>query len=332
MVAPFNRLSRRLVFVGVLTLSAVIATACSGSDDPSTASTSSTSSADDPSSTPDGSTTTATPDPADSVAKAWGDAWSSAGRSDAMAADIRDVSPAVGDRLVSTLHPERDDGDLADVERSIISTPTITESPDDPSTYIVDDCLLIFPAVAVGQANYYRGTASVDPDSGAVTVETAEPVSITGCIPQPIATAVLDAYDDYWAVVAEISNPPDPTSGRLIEVATGDQRDLLVTNLTDFAARNLVFVDDPTRHPEITEWRNATTVVLLDCQEADVDYGLFDAAGKRQPETPAVDEGEVDLREFTMVLEDDRWKVTDRQGSSDTDCSFAPTEFGVPVV
>jgi hypothetical protein len=45
-----------------------------------------------------------------------------------------------------------------------------------------------------------------------------------------------------------------------------------------------------------------------------------------------VGEGEVDLREFTMVLEDGRWKVTDRQGSSDTDCSFAPTEFGIPVV
>ncbi len=59
------------------------------------------------------------------------------------------------DLLVATLHPEREDADLADVERSIISTPTITESPDEPDTSIVNDCPLICPPAA-GQANYYR--------------------------------------------------------------------------------------------------------------------------------------------------------------------------------
>ena len=186
--------------------------------------------------------------------------------------------------------------------------------------------------MTAGQANYYRGTVSIDPDSGDATVEGVEPVSLTGCIPEQLASEVLDDYSDYWATVTEVSNPPDPTSERLTDVATGDQLALLTTSLTDFAARDLVFVDDPVLHPEIIEWRNATTVVVLDCQEADPNYGLFDAEGNRQSETPAVSEGEVDLREFTMVLEDDRWKVTDRQGSSNTDCSFAPTEFGVPVV
>ncbi|MDE0804228.1 MAG: hypothetical protein OSA99_13020 [Acidimicrobiales bacterium] len=317
--------------VGVLVIAALVAASCSDDDDPS-ATPSATSTTEERASTSAAPTTSEDPDPTQSIAEAWADAWSAAGMADATEADVPLSSAAVGERLVATLHPERGDGELADVAREVTSTPTISASPDGPDTFVVDDCLLIFPPVAAGQANYYRGTASVDPDSGEVTIETVEPASITGCVSKPVAAEVLAAYDEYWDAVTAISNPPDPSSPRLAEVTTGDQRDLLTSSLADFAARDLIFIDDPGRHPEITEWRNATTVVLLDCQEADTDYGLFDAAGNRQPETSAVSAGEVDLREFTMVLEDDRWKVTDRQGSSDTDCSFAPTEFGVPVV
>ncbi len=330
MVSPSLRTTRFRSLAIVTALSVFMAAACSGDDDPTTSST--TDGSDSSTSAPESSTsTTGEPDRASAVADAWTEAWSAAARADATPAAVPGTADGVAERLVTSLHPERADTSTADVSRSVTSTPTVTESPDDPDTYVIDDCLLISPAAAVGEANYYRGTAAVDAD-GAVTIESVEPIALTGCVSESVASDVLEAYGDYWAAVNEFSNPPNPDSGRLAEVASGDQRDLLVRNLTDFKARGLYFVDEPELHPEIMEWRNATTVVVLDCQEADTDYGLFDADGNRQPETPPVAEGEVDLREFTMVLEDSRWKVTDRQGSSDTDCSFAPTEFGVPVV
>ena len=69
---------------------------------------------------------------------------------------------------------------------------------------MIDDCLLVSPPVAVGEANYYRGTATVDPASGEVTIETVEPVSLTGCIAEPVATEVLAAYEDYWSAVTDV--------------------------------------------------------------------------------------------------------------------------------
>lgn len=329
MVSPSSRPKRSRLLHVVAAIAVLAIPACSDAD-PSTSPP--TSRGDSSTSAPESATsTTEESNPSTRIAEAWTDAWVSAARATAAPSDLVGAEEAAAERIVTALHPERVDGTTVDVERSVTSEPEVSQSSEDVDVFVIDDCLLISPPSAVGEANYYRGTATVDA-KGAVTIVSVEPVALTGCVSESIATDVLDAYEDYWEAVTEFSNPPAPGSQRLAEVATGDQRDILVRNLTDFKARGLYFVDDPGRHPEIMEWRNASTVVVLDCQEADTDYGLFDAAGNRQPETPPVAEGEVDLREFTMVLEDGRWKVSDRQGSSDTDCSFAPTEFGVPVV
>ena len=329
MVSPSLRSIKLRSLAFIVTLAVFTAVACSGDDEPTTSSTTDGSSSS--TSEPESTTTTGKPDTASAVATTWTEAWTTAARADAAASDVPGTAEGVAERIVTSLHPERADPATVDVSRSVTSEPNVTESAEEPDTYVIDDCLLISPAAAAGEANYYRGTATIDAD-GAVTIESVEPVSLTGCVSESVASDVLAAYEDYWTAVNQFSNPPDPDSARLAEVASGGQRDLLVRSLTDFKARGLSFVDDPGLHPEIIEWRNATTVVVLDCQEADAGYGLFDADGNRQPDPPPVAEGEVDLREFTMVLEDGRWKVTDRQGSSDTDCSFAPTEFGALVV
>ncbi len=328
MVSPSIHTSnvRRLAVIAAL----IFAAACSGSDSTPSAPTSTAQNLT--TSQPAATTPTSeTPVPAERVAAAWTEAWPAASNSDAQPGDLSDVTDEVADRLIAILHPERADGATAAIDRSVRTSPSVAKSETDPNAFVIDDCLLISPAAAVGEANYYRGTATVDGD-GSVTIESVEPVSLTGCVAADVAADVLDAYQAYWEAVTEISDPPDPDSPLLSEVAIGDQLDLLVRNLTDFESRGLRFVDDPVLHPEIIEWRNAKTVVVLDCQEADPDYGLFDGDGNRQPETPPVADDEVDLREFTMVLDAGKWKVADRQGSSDTDCDFAPTEFGVPVV
>lgn len=316
--------------MAVLLTAALVVAACSGDDGASPA----------PSTSPTGDTSTSTtnstsPSQAEdasiaAVDEAWTQAWTAAAQPGVT--DVANVSAEVGDRLVVTLHPERDDPAADELARTVTNNPTITPG-DQPDTYRIDDCLLITPPVAVGQANYYSGTAAIEKD-GTVTITAVEPESITGCVPTDVANEVLDDYAAYWSGVVRLSNPPAPDDPELARIATGEHLTFLRGVLERLKSDDDFVLDDPVLHPEISEFRDATTIVVLDCQEADVRGGVYDReTGDRQPGQPSSVPGQVDLREITMKRgEDGRWRVIDRQGSTSTDCQFAPTQFGLPVV
>ncbi|MEX2278912.1 MAG: hypothetical protein WEA76_02355, partial [Acidimicrobiia bacterium] len=79
--------------------------------------------------------------------------------------------------------------------------------------------------------------------------------------------------------------------------------------------------------------RSETEVVILDCLEPALDFGLYDlATGERLEDEPLVREGQRNLRSAVMVFRNGEWKVSDLQGQVDFACEFAPTDRGLPSV
>ena len=207
---------------------------------------------------------------------------------------------------------------------------------DHPTTAQVDgglavnDCLFVTPPLTTSGASFYQG--DVDVTDGEAVITGLKAISPTGCIPREINDQLLENYTEYWTGTDEISADLENLDrDRLAELTTGSHRENLTATYESLVPRADQLRNDPTLHPEVMAWRDPTTVVILDCQESDPAYGLY-KDGQRLPDPPPPVPGQVDLREVTMVLEDGRWKVADRQASADTLCEFAPTSFGVPVV
>jgi hypothetical protein len=271
------------------------------------------------------STTEATPTK-DSPADVWVDLWAAATTEGSTAADLKTfATPEVAAQVMTIATIDERN------RRQVLNSPN-----SDPSQTVaestVEDCAFLTPPQAETAANFFRGTGSVD-DTGVFRFHTFEVVSRTGCIPAELNEAVLRDYADYWDGLNEISNPPDPDSPRLAEIAAGEHLANVRRLTAADAAAGRYFVDRPTIHPEVIEWRTPTSVVVLDCAEADPYFGTYDAVtNERIGEDPASKPGQRNYYETTLELDSGRWKVTDRQASADTTCDFAPTSRGLPIV
>lgn len=310
--------------LGAAAIVACLLTASCSSGNSSTGSASSTSTSTSTSST---STTTEAPPAADSPADVWVELWTAATAEGSTAEDLepfatRDVAEQILTIVTIDDHQRRE----------VLNSPNFDPAETVGGGASVEDCAFLTPPQAEAAANFFRGSGTVDAD-GVFRFDGFEVVSRTGCIPAELNEAVLADYEDYWHGLNEISNPPNPDSPRLPEIASGDHLENLRRLTTDDAANQRYYRENPTIHPEVTEWRTATTVVVLDCQETDPAYGAYDQqTDERLATDPPPKPGQRDLREITLAFESGRWKVIDRQGSTDTACEFAPTPLGVAVV
>lgn len=138
--------------------------------------------------------------------------------------------------------------------------------------------------------------------------------------------AYYDAQADFW-------DPPSPNSPLVDQVLAEPQKEFVRQLLEAHQERGVALRGQPTTHPEVIEVRSPTEVVLLDCLEPSLEFGLYDlATGERLPDEPNVTDGQTNLRSAEMVFIDERWKVSDFQGQVDFECEFAPTERGLPSV
>ena len=339
-----------------LITAALLISACSGSDgqslepeatdstttieavadtEPDESSTTATSTTTAPeTTTTDAATTTVAPtttEPApeppapDTVGEVWAAVWAAAAVPGATVEDLADLATAeVADRLLTTLQREGP-------ERSITNMPTIGEPAED-GTVPINDCLIISPPATATAANWYSGTATTD-DNGTTRITSLTPESITGCVPKAVADQVLTDYEKHWTAAAEYWRPADPDNPLVAETLTGGLLELVNGLLVEHQANGWELRRNDERHPEIIEYRSPTEIVILDCQLIGLENGLFvTATGERLPDVPPVAPGTRDARSSVMILEDGNWKNSDRQGSTNVDCEFAPTDLGVPVV
>jgi hypothetical protein len=305
---------------------ALLVAACSGNDGGEIAEPTSSTATSSTGSSTTTSTTTAPPSEAELAVEAWDAAWALATTEGSQAEQLVDAGVATPDAAAQFVAiASLNDTDPA--RREILRHPTTTEVD---GGLAVNDCLFFSPPLTTASASFYQG--SVEIARGEAVVTGLKAISPTGCVPREINDQVLEHYVEYWKGLDEVSeNLKSLNEDRISELTTGEHRDNVLAAARRFAESGDELRDDPTLHPEVMEWRGPTTVVILDCQEADPEFGLY-ADGRRLTDLPAPVPGQLDLREVTMVLEGGRWKVADRQGSANTSCEFAPTAFGVPVV
>lgn len=310
----------------ILVVLALLIAACSGDDGGEVADPTSSTTSSSTSSSSTTSTTTDPPSDAELAVEAWDTAWMLATTEGSRADQLVDAGVATPDAAAQFVAiASLNDTDQA--RREILRHPTTTEVD---GGLAVNDCLFVTPPLTTAPASFYQG--SIDITRGEAVITGLKAISPNGCIPREINDQVLDNYAHYVDGLDRIGR--DLTrldEASLGEIATGSYLEFVKSTHERLAATGDEFRDAPTIHPEVMEWRDPETVVILDCQEADSAYGLY-KDGQRLPDPPPPSPGERDLREVTMELEDGRWKVSDRQGSSDTTCDFAPTSFGVPVV
>lgn len=309
----------------ILVLAFLLA-ACAGDDGGEIADPSSSTTSSSTGSSTTTSTSTTPPTDAELAVEAWDTAWALATTDGSEADQLVAAGVATPDAAAQFVAiASLSDTDPA--RREILRHPTTAEVD---GGLAVNDCLFVTPPLTAAAANFYQGT--VDVAAGSVVITELKAISPSGCIPSEINDQALEDYAEYWMGLDEVSeNLRALDVDRISELATGQHRDNVVAAARRFSESGDELRDDPTLHPEIMEWRDPTTVVVLDCQEADPEFGLY-ADGRRLRELPPPAPGQLDLREITMVLENGRWKVADRQGSAGTSCEFAPTPFGVPVV
>lgn len=304
----------------------LLAVGCSTDDGDVAGRTSSTTSSSVSSSTTT-SSTTELPSDTELAVEAWDTAWELATTEGSRADQLVDAGVATPDAAAQFVAiASLNDTDPA--RREILRHPTTAQVD---GGLAVNDCLFISPPLTTASASFYQGTIDVAGREARVTGLKA--ISPRGCIPRAINDQVLEDYTEYWWGLDEVSeNLKSLDQDRISELTTGQHRENVLAAARRFSESGDELRDDPTLHPEVMEWRDPTTVVILDCQQADPEFGLYADDGRRLPEPPAPVPDQLDLREVTMVLENGRWKVSDRQGSANTSCEFAPTSFGVPVV
>ena len=154
-----------------------------------------------------------------------------------------------------------------------------------------------------------------------------------GCVPSEMAEAAIGGYDAYYDAIEVFWDPPDPDHPLIDQVLADPQRAFIVGLLEEHAARGAALRGHPQTHPEVIEVLGVNQIVILDCFEPSLDFGLYDIeTGERLSDEPPVREGQRNLRSAVMVLIEGAWKVSDLQGQVDFACDFAPTERGLPSV
>lgn len=307
-------------------LALLLVAACSTDDGGKVADRTSSPTSSSTSSSTTTSSTTEPPSDAELAVEAWDTAWTLATTEESRPDQLVDAGVATPDAAAQFVAiASLNDTDPA--RREVLRHPTTAQVD---GGLAVNDCLFFTPPLTTASASFYQGSIDISGPEAKVTGLKA--ISPTGCIPREINDEVLEDYGEYIDGLDRIGRDLSRLDeASLEEIATGSYRDFVRSTHERLAASGDEFRDAPTIHPEVMEWRDPKTVVILDCQEADPGYGLY-KDGQRLPDPPPPSSGERDLREVTMVLANGRWKVSDRQGSSDTSCEFAPTSFGLPIV
>jgi hypothetical protein len=234
----------------------------------------------------------------------------------------------VVDDVVALFERQRSSG-LGPVETEVVLYATVTELGADRAT--VEDCVLLVPSFTDAVGVWYQADL-LRTEQGWIVDAVAIPRA-GGCVPQDTSEGAIKGYEAYYDAQADFWDPPDPDSALLDEVLVDPQKSFIVGILEDHKIRGVALRGQPTTHAEVIEVRSPTEVVILDCLEPALDFGLYDLATKeRLPDEPPIREGQRNLRSAVMVLEGGVWKVSDLQGQVDFSCEFAPTDRGLPSV
>ena len=278
-------------------------------------------------------TTTTAPDASDEVLAAWGSFWER--WATVRASDNLDRAPldavaeaGVVDGVVALFERQRESG-LGAVTTEVVNHAKVTEVGS--AEAVVEDCVLLSPSFTDDAGVWYEADLR-DSGSGWLVVD-LRILAGSGCVPEVMASEAIAAYGSFYEGWTTFFDPPDPDHPLIGEVLAEPQRSLVVDLLDDYEARGAALRGEPTTHPEVIEVRSATELVILDCNEPDIDYGVYDLeTGERLADEPAVREGQRNLRSAVMVFENGKWKSSDFQGQVDFACEFAPTERGLPSV
>lgn len=309
---------------------ALVASACSGGGD--VVDLEEAAPAEETSSTTEATTTTSTTtttepaapstDPADAVIETWTTlldaARTGAPDADQLATIEALAGPATVDQLLAPLFPEASG-------REIEFFPALTEQGD--GTWAIDDCLVMSPGISVGISNWLVGAAEPADDSPTGwRISGIQVINLDPCVPRSIADAAIAGYEAYWDAQVVFYDPPDPDSPLIEETTSGLYRDFVLDLIADLSSEGQVLRGRPMTVPEFSSFRSLSEVVIIDCQEVDPQYGVYDGAtGERTDRIAPIGPGELDLRETTMQLEGGTWKVVDRQGQADVQCRTPPT-------
>ncbi|MGH3452368.1 MAG: hypothetical protein ACRDQW_17030 [Haloechinothrix sp.] len=235
----------------------------------------------------------------------------------------------VVDGALALFERERDSGPDA-VETDVTTHGKVTEVGAGEA--VVEDCVLLVPSFTDHAGVWYEAELRNGGGSGWIVAD-LRVRSTAGCVPEQMAAEAIAAYEAFYEGWTSFFDPPDPDHSLIGAVLAEPQLSLIVDLLEDYEVRGVALRGRPTTHPEVIEVRSPTELVILDCNEPDTSYGLYDLeTGERLPDEPAVREGQRNLRSAVMVFEDGRWKSSDFQGQVDFACEFAPTERGLPSV
>jgi hypothetical protein len=328
---PRPRATRRskVRTLALLGASAALALACNGGTDgtpkPSTPTgTQEGSTATSPPSSQAELSTTTTPLSADQIAavEAWRTLWNAATRQPGTEHAARSAAePAAVDRLFA----------LTREPRVVVSSPTPAERDD--RTISIADCLFVSPSLSTSATIGIVGTVAKQND-GTWRVADLAPRNgqLQPCVPAALAASAINGYEAHWDARRHFWDPANPDDPLVAQTTTGPQRALIERLLREHRDRNVAFRGRPTTHPEVIEVRSPSEVVILDCQLADPDTGLFKRdSGAREPDVDPVSPGQRDLDSAVMRMESGTWKVSDVQGQVGVTCDFSPTTKGLPA-
>ena len=277
--------------------------------------------------------TTTAPAPEEDVREAWDafwEAWSAVRASETLdPTPLEPVAdPDVIERAVALFERQRESG-LGPVETEVATFARVTMSGSDAAS--IEDCVLLSPPFTATASVWYRADLSLRGERWVVS-DLRIP-SAGGCVPAEMAEGAIASYEAFYDGWAQFWDPPDPDHPLLDELLADPQRRLIVGLIAEHEARGVALRGRPWTHAEVIEVRGPRELVILSCFEVGPAYGLYDLeTGARLDDVPVVREGQRNLESAVMVLEGDRWKVSDMKGQVDFPCAFAPTDRGLPSV
>ena len=279
-------------------------------------------------------TTTTAPDPLEedllAAWEAFWEAWSAVRASgDLDPTRLQQVAdPEVVEGVLALFERQRESG-LGPIETDVVTFAKVIDVGSDRAA--IEDCVLLSPPFTDTASVWYQADLRTSGQRW-IVADLRIPTG-GGCVPEEMAEAALASYEAFYDGWAEFWDPPDPGHPLLDQVLADPQKTLIVDLIAEHETRGAALRGRPTTYPEVIEVRGPTELVILSCLEPDPSYGLYDLdTGARLGDVPVVRAGQRNLESAVMVLDGDRWKVSDLQGQVDFACAFAPTDRGLPSV
>ncbi|MGI9596799.1 MAG: hypothetical protein ACR2QK_11600 [Acidimicrobiales bacterium] len=213
--------------------------------------------------------------------------------------------------------------------REITFHPQATAQDD--GTVAIDDCIVMNRGISTGFSNWLIGTASQTGDGDTWIIEDINLVNLDPCVPRSIATAAIEGYEAHWDAAEVFYNPPDADAPELRMTATGGYLDFVLGLIEEMQANGHYIRGRPSTGPEFFELSSASEVTIIDCQETNPAFGVYlQSSDERTDLIPPIKDGELELVQAKMILEDGLWKVQDLQGRSDVECRTPPLPETIP--